>query len=61
LKIDSDIFMNNGSIIGVYQVQTTQMIVGSGGSTIKKIYWDGSYLQVQIGSTTYKFRPDATA
>ena len=57
----NSIYMDGGNIEDAYQVQTTQMIVGSGGSTIKKIYWDGTYLQVQIGSTTYKFRPDATA
>jgi hypothetical protein len=53
--------MDGGKIDDAYQVQTTQMIVGSGGSTIKKIYWDGTYLQVQIGTTTYKFIPAATA
>ena len=57
----NNINMDGGNIDDAYQVQTTQMIVGSGGSTIKKIYWDGTYLQVQIGTTTYKFRPDATA
>ncbi len=57
----NNINMDGGNIEDAYQVQTTQMIVGSGGSTIKKIYWDGTYLQVQIGTTTYKFRPDATA
>ena len=57
----NSIYMDGGNIEDAYQVQTTQMIVGSGGSTIKKIYWDGTYLQVQIGTTTYKFIPDATA
>lgn len=57
----NSIYMDGGNIEDAYQVQTTQMIVGSGGSTIKKIYWDGTYLQVQIGSTTYKFLPDVTA
>lgn len=57
----NSIYMDGGNIEDAYQVQTTQMIVGSGGSTIKKIYWDGTYLQVQIGSTTYKFLPAATA
>lgn len=40
---------------------TELKVGGSGASSVKKIYWDGTYLQVQIGSTTYKFRPDATA
>ena len=40
---------------------TELKVGGSGASAVKKIYWDGTYLQVQIGSTTYKFRPDATA
>ena len=40
---------------------TELKVGGSGASTVKKIYWDGTYLQVQIGTTTYKFRPDATA
>ena len=57
----NNIYMDGGNIEDAYQVQTAQMIVGSGGSTIKKIYWDGTYLQVQIGTTTYKFVPDATA
>ena len=62
LWIDGNtINMDSGNIDDAYQVQTTQMIVGSGGSTIKKIYWDGTYLQVQIGTTTYKFLPAATA
>jgi hypothetical protein len=62
LWIDGNtINMDGGKIDDAYQVQTTQMIVGSGGSTIKKIYWDGTYLQVQIGTTTYKFIPAATA
>ena len=40
---------------------TELKVGGTGASAVKKIYWDGTYLQVQIGSTTYKFRPDATA
>ena len=40
---------------------TELKVGGSGASAVKKIYWDGTYLHVQIGSTTYKFRPDATA
>jgi hypothetical protein len=40
---------------------TELKVGGSGASAVNKIYWDGMYLQVQIGSTTYKFRPDATA
>ena len=40
---------------------TELKVGGSGASAVKKIYWDGTYLQVQIGTTTYKFRPDATA
>lgn len=40
---------------------TELKVGGTGASAVKKIYWDGTYLQVQIGTTTYKFRPDATA
>ena len=40
---------------------TELKVGGSSASAVKKIYWDGTYLQVQIGTTTYKFRPDATA
>ena len=40
---------------------TELKVGGSGASSVKKIYWDGTYLQVEIGTTTYKFRPDATA
>ena len=57
----NSIYMDGGNIEDAYQVQTTQMIVGSGGSTIKKIYWDGTYLQVQIGTKIYKFTPDQTS
>lgn len=57
----NSIYMDGGNIADAYEVQTTTLRVGSGASTIKKIYWDGTYLQVVIGTKTYKFRPDATS
>lgn len=51
------IYMDGGNIQDAYNIQTSELKVGSGGSTIKKIYWNGTYLQVQIGSSTYNFRP----
>lgn len=52
--------INNCGTLGADAIETGTLLVGSG-SEVKKIQWDGTYLQVQIGSTTYKFRPDATA
>lgn len=53
-------YINNCSTLGADSIETGTLLVGSG-SEVKKIQWDGTYLQVQIGSTTYKFIPDATA
>ena len=53
-------YINNCSTLGADSIETGTLLVGSG-SELKKIQWDGTYLQVQIGSTTYKFLPDATA
>ncbi|MBO5625348.1 MAG: hypothetical protein J5953_06110, partial [Prevotella sp.] len=53
----NNIYMDGGNIQDAYNIQTSELKVGSGGSTIKKIYWNGTYLQVQIGSSTYNFRP----
>lgn len=52
--------INNCGTLGADAIETGTLLVGSG-SEVKKIQWDGTYLQVQIGTTTYKFRPDATA
>ena len=52
--------INNCGTLGADAIETGTLLVGSG-SELKKIQWDGTYLQVQIGTTTYKFRPDATA
>jgi hypothetical protein len=46
--------------LGADAIETGTLLVGSG-SELKKIQWDGTYLQVQIGTTTYKFRPDVTS
>jgi len=57
-----NIYMDGGDIQDAYNIQASRLrIGGSTASIVSKIYWDGTYLQVQIGSTTYKFRPDATA
>ena len=53
-------YINNCGTLGADSIETGTLLVGSG-SELKKIQWDGTYLQVQIGSTTYKFLPDATA
>lgn len=53
-------YINNCGTLGADAIETGTLLVGSG-SELKKIQWDGTYLQVQIGTTTYKFRPDATA
>jgi hypothetical protein len=53
-------YINNCGTLGADAIETGTLLVGSG-SELKKIYWDGTYLQVQIGTTTYKFIPAATA
>lgn len=35
--------------------------VGSSGSSVSKMLWDGTYLQVTIGTKIYKFIPDQTS
>ena len=35
--------------------------VGSTDSSVSRIYWDGTYLQVTIGTKIYKFIPDQTS
>ena len=52
--------INNCGTLGADAIETGTLLVGSG-SELKKIQWDGTYLQVQIGTTTYKFRPDVTS
>lgn len=47
--------MDDGDIDNVNQVTTNKLNVN--GTTISRIYWNGTYLQVQIGSDTYNFRP----
>ncbi len=47
--------MGDGDIDNVNQVNTSNLNVN--GTTISRIYWNGTYLQVQIGSNTYNFRP----
>ena len=53
-------YINNCGTLGADAIETGTLLVGSG-SEVKKIQWDGTYLQVQIGTTTYKFLPNATA
>ena len=53
-------YINNCGTLGADAIETGTLLVGSG-SEVKKIQWDGTYLQVQIGTTTYKFRPDVTS
>ena len=53
----NNINMDSGNIEDAYFVGTSVLKVGSSGSNISKIYWNGTYLQVQIGSSTYNFRP----
>ena len=53
-------YINNCGTLGADAIETGTLLVGSG-SELKKIQWDGTYLQVQIGTTTYKFRPDVTS
>ena len=47
--------MGDGDIDNVNQVNTSNLNVN--GTTITRIYWNGTYLQVQIGSNTYNFKP----
>ena len=47
--------MGDGDIDNVNQVNTSNLNVN--GTTISRIYWNGTYLQVKIGSSTYNFRP----
>lgn len=47
--------MDGGDIDNVDQVTTSKLNVN--GTTISRIYWTGTYLQVTIGSSTYNFRP----
>ena len=47
--------MDDGDIDNVNQVTTNKLNVN--GTTISRIYWNGTYLQVQIGSDTYNFKP----
>jgi hypothetical protein len=52
------IYMDGGDINDAYSIQTNQLRVGgSSASVISNIYWNGTYLQIKIGSTTYNFRP----
>lgn len=53
-------YINSCGTLGADAIETGTLLVGSG-SELKKIQWDGTYLQVQIGTTTYKFRPDMTS
>ena len=47
--------MDDGDIDNVNHLSTSSINVN--GTTISRIYWNGIYLQVQIGSSTYNFRP----
>ena len=47
--------MDSGDIDNVNHLSTSSINVN--GTTISRIYWNGTYLQVQIGSNTYNFRP----
>ena len=47
--------MDGGDIDNVNHLSTSSINVD--GTTISRIYWNGTYLQVQIGSSTYNFRP----
>lgn len=53
----NNIYMDGGNIEDTYFVGTSVLKVGSSGSNISRIYWNGTYLQVQIGSNTYNFKP----
>ena len=50
-----NIEMEGGNITNVGDLTTSTINVN--GTTIKRIYWNGTYLQVQIGSSTYNFKP----
>ena len=50
-----NIEMEGGNITNVGDLTTDTINVN--GTTIKRIYWNGTYLQVQIGSSTYNFKP----
>ena len=52
----NSIYMDGGDITDAYTIYANQLCVGNG-SVISKIYWNGTYLQIKIGSTTYNFRP----
>lgn len=46
--------------VGVLNVGSS-LIVGSSGSSVSKILWGGTYLEVTIGTKIYKFIPDQTS
>lgn len=50
-----NIEMEGGNIKNVGDLTTDTINVN--GTTIKRIYWNGTYLQVKIGSNTYNFKP----
>ena len=50
-----NIEMEGGNITNVGDLTTSTINVN--GTTIKRIYWNGTYLQVKIGSSTYNFKP----
>lgn len=50
-----NIEMEGGNITNVGDLTTGTLNVN--GTTISRIYWNGTYLQVKIGSSTYNFRP----
>jgi hypothetical protein len=52
----NSIYMDGGDITDAYTIYANQLCVGNG-SVISKIYWNGTYLQIKIGSNTYNFRP----
>ena len=47
--------MDSGDIDNVNHLSTSSINVN--GTTISRIYWTGTYLQVKIGSNTYNFKP----
>lgn len=52
----NSIYMDGGDITDAYTIYSNKLCVGNG-SVISKIYWNGTYLQIKIGSSTYNFRP----
>lgn len=50
-----NIEMEGGNITNVGDLTTGTLNVN--GTTISRIYWNGTYLQVKIGSSTYNFKP----